>query len=267
MIKHFKLIFIINLILNFNIFSLDLKRAIVATDTNPMYYRFWPIVANSWKKLGIRPTLALIVEKKDKDFKIDETLGDVIKFEAIEGIPTGFQAQVIRLLLPIYFEDECCITGDIDMLALSEAYFKNSIKHVADDCFVIYRDAAYRRENYPLYPMCYNAAKGKVFKELFKINNIKDIPKKIKQWYDLGFGWTTDERMIFKHVCEWESSKNKNRIVKLGHEVDRRIDRGDWNYDKKLIKKKYYVDSHMLRPYEKYKKEIDELCNLYQINC
>lgn len=236
-----------------NAFKID--RAIVSTDTNATYSDFWPLVAKAWKEMGIKPTLALIAPK---DFKIDEKIGDVIRFEPIPGIPTSFQAQVIRLLLPIYFEDEVSLISDIDMLPLSKDYYCNSVKNVKDDCFVIYRDQAYKRDNYEMYPMCYNAAKGKVFKELFKIKSIEDIKAKIIEWYGLGCGWTTDERMLYKHIQEWEK-KDKKRIVKLGHEVEKRIDRGEWEYDKDLVKKKYYIDSHMLRPYKQYKKEIDTL--------
>jgi hypothetical protein len=251
---HKKILLGLLLALPIPMYSLKIDRAIVSTDTNATYFDFWPIVAQAWKKMGIKPTLALIAPK---DVKIDESIGDVIRFEPIPGIPSSFQAQVIRLLLPIYFEDEVSLISDIDMLPLSKEYYCDSVKHVSDNCFVIYRDQAYKRENYPLYPMCYNAAKGKVFKELFNIKSKDDIRNKIIEWYGLGFGWTTDERMLFKHVQEW--SKSKKRIVKLGHEVEKRIDRSDWNYDKELVKKRYYIDSHMVRPYTKYKKEIDEL--------
>ena len=80
--------------------AFTLKRALVASDTNPMYIDFWPLVAKAWKKLGLQPTLALIAPP---DFNVDTTCGDVIRFDPIPGIPTSFQAQVIRLLAPRIF--------------------------------------------------------------------------------------------------------------------------------------------------------------------
>ena len=83
-----------------NIKAFKINRVILATDANPDYIQFWPIVAKSWKEIvEVKPTLALIA---NKETKIDESLGDVIRFEPIDGIPTSFQAQVIRLLLPAY---------------------------------------------------------------------------------------------------------------------------------------------------------------------
>src|ERR1700737_349362 len=83
-----------------------IDRVILGCDANPMYIEFWPMVARTWKEIvGVKPTLALIAPSS---MVIDESLGDVIRFEPIPGIPTSFQAQVIRLLLPAYFEDEVC---------------------------------------------------------------------------------------------------------------------------------------------------------------
>ncbi len=65
---------------------------------------FWPLVAKAWKKIvGIKPTLVFIAPA---DVEIDETVGEVIRFEPIPGIPTAQQAQVLRLLIPTLFEDE-----------------------------------------------------------------------------------------------------------------------------------------------------------------
>ena len=86
----------------FQVEALIIDRAIVSSDSNPDYLDFWPIVAKAWNKLGIRPTLALIA---DKSVQVDESLGDVIRFEPIKGVSNALYAQTIRLLLPILFED------------------------------------------------------------------------------------------------------------------------------------------------------------------
>ena len=106
-------------------FKID--RAIVASDTNPMYLDFWPVVAKVWKQvIGIQPTLALIAPPNTI---VDESVGDVIRFYPIPGIPTWQHAQMIRMLLPTLFENEVCITSDIDMLPMSRQYtFMNLLK-------------------------------------------------------------------------------------------------------------------------------------------
>jgi hypothetical protein len=55
-------------------------------------------------------------------------------------------------------------------------------------------------------------------------------------------------------------------IVKLNRGwspmADKRIDRLNWIYDEALFNKDHYIDSHLLRPYNKYKQEIDSLVDL-----
>lgn len=235
-------------------YAIKIDRVILATDSNPMYIEFWPLVAKAWQDLiGVKPTLALIA---DNTITVDESLGDVIRFEPIPGIPTAQQAQVIRLLLPAYFEDQVCIISDIDMLPISKSYFVDSIAHFPEDNFIIYRDSAYGAHS-KLFSMCYNVAKGKVFKEIFNINSTKDIPKIIKQWNKLNYGWKTDEIILYQAVTKWQGYRT--RCAKLGHIPIRRIDRSSWNYTYTDLKKGYYTDSHMLRPYSMYKTEIDKL--------
>jgi hypothetical protein len=48
-------------------------------------------------------------------------------------------------------------------------------------------------------------------------------------------------------------------IVKTNRDFNRRIDRENWVYDIDDLKDGYYIDSHILRPYQLYKEEIDKL--------
>jgi len=242
------------LLFSLQIYAIKIDRAIVSTNTNPMYLDFWPVVAKAWKKMGITPTLALIA---DDDVQIDESLGDVIRFKPIEGVSTAVHAQTIRLLLPAYFEDDVSIISDIDMLPLNKEYYVDSVKECPENAFVVYRPNPYPNQN--LISMCYNAAKGSTFKEVFQINSIEDIPVIVKKWSTaLKNNHMTDEILLYHYLHKWKDYSA--RCVKLEDKLDgRRIDRGDWQYDIKKLKQNYYVDSHMLRPYKKYKSEIDEL--------
>lgn len=249
-----KAIFLVPLIF-FNLSALKIDRVILSCDTNPTYIQFWPIVAKAWKELiGIQPTLALIAED---DVDIDTSLGDIIRIKPIPNIPTSLQAQVIRLFLPAYFENEVCLISDIDMLPLNKDYFIDSIKNIPENKFVVYRNMAYG--NMSRFPMCYNAGKGSLFKEIFKIRNINEISGKIKDWHSLKLGWDTDEKMLTKLLLNW--NKVSKKCVFLNHNAmpERRIDRLKWGYDKKKLKEGYYIDAHMVRPLDKYYKEIKEL--------
>lgn len=246
--------------------GLKLDRVILATDANPMYLEFWPIAAKVWRQVtGLRPTLALIA---DSSVTVDETLGDVIRFEPIPGISTALQAQVIRLLLPAFFPDDGCILSDIDMIPLQKNYFINHAINVPDDFFIIYRNRAYNdQDNH--YPICYNAAKGRVFADVFGITGITStelrasIRAKIAQWANLNHGWHTDELYLTQGIQNWQHYQT--HVIKLNHDTGPRIDRNRWGYDINFFKAGIYLDAHLLRPYAKHKSEIDRLVHLLKI--
>jgi len=251
------LLFSLSLFVYFQGAGIKIDRVVLASNTNPMYLDFWPLVAKAWQKMGVRPTLALIEDKEN--IEIDESLGDVIRFKPIKGVSPGWMAMVIRVLLPIYFEEEVSILSDIDILPLNKAYFIDYPKFCSDDSFVVYRDKVYGRSK--RVSMCYNAAKGKTFKEIFKINSLDDIPALIQKWAkEYRQRFSADEFILTKYLYAW--SGYEKRCVRLKDKINSktRIDRSHWVYDPNLLKKgDFYIDSHMVRPYRKHKDKIDKL--------
>lgn len=233
--------------------AIKIDRVIVASDANPMYLDFWPLVARAWRDLmGVKPVLALIA---DRSVKVDESIGDVIRFDPIPGVPTGFYAQVVRLLLPAYFENEVCITSDIDMLPIKKEFFiGKEIERIPADRFVVYGDGWYDGTRFPI---CYLAGQGALFKEILNINEISDIPLIVKKWFELNLGWDTDELVVSDYIKKWH--KYKTHCVRLGRGHYSRIDRSNWQWKKKLLDKGRYIDSHMIRPYKQHKEKIDAL--------
>ena len=245
------------LLLSFSLCALKLDRVILSTDTNPLYYQFWPLAARLWRDIvGIKPTLAVIGNKTD--LNIDEEIGEVLYFEPLPDVPTGLYAQCIRLLVPAYFENETCLVADIDMIPLQKDYFTSSIKSIPDDHFVVYRDD-YHPPQYKLYPMCYVAGKGKLFKEIFGITSLEEIPRIITKWKNRHLGLTTDELILYEKVNRWATETG--HCTKLGHSVNRRIDRSNWDYNTIALQQLYYIDAHLPRPYNNYQKIIDQLAS------
>jgi hypothetical protein len=241
----------------FDIFSLKIDRVILSSDLNPMYLDFWPIVAKVWHHvLGIKPTLALMAPANTL---VDTSIGDVIRFDPIPGLPISAQAQVIRLLVPAFFEDDICLIADIDMIPLSKNYFTNTIADYPENAFIVFKDRAYDSKA-SQYPMCYNVARGSTFKEVFNIKQINDIPLMLREIVEYGYGWCTDEIHLYKCLNNW--SEKSSRLIKLGHGVEARIDRSKWNYNIDKIYKGEYVDAHMVRPYKQYMSQIDNLIRI-----
>jgi hypothetical protein len=234
--------------------ALELKRVILSTNGDPKYIQFWPVVAPLWQAMGLRPTLALIAEE---DCPIDTSLGDVIQFAPIPGIPESLQAQVIRIYLPMLFPDDGCLISDIDMLPISKAYFIDGAAHCPDESFLVYRDLAYG-EDYPRYPMCYLAAKGRVFDSAFHLSKYRDAAHFIAHWAGWGYGWNTDELLVYPFLKEWE--ENGGNVQRLGHTVGPRIDRLYWPKSLNYIDVSQYIDCHCPRPYSEHRELIDQLC-------
>ncbi|SRR5581483_1921142 len=233
--------------------SVELQRVILATNNNPNYIQFWPIVAPLWQAMGFHPTLALIA---DENCPIDTSLGDVIRFHPLPDVAESTQAQAIRLLLPALFPEDTCLISDIDMLPVSPSYFREGIAQCHEDAFVVYRDCAHGC-GYPHYPMCYNAAKGKVFASIFEVSTPQNIRDKISQWGSYGLGWNTDELLMYLFLDQWE--RKGGHIVRLGHGVERRIDRLYWPTDLETLDISQYIDCHCPRPYENNAESINKI--------
>ncbi len=238
-----------------SIYPLIPERVILSAGAHPMYLEFWPIVAKAWKEhIGLKPTLALIAPD---DVFADESFGDVIRFTPLPGVPSSFYSQIIRLLIPVLYPDEVCILSDIDMLPISKVYYTNLISNVPDNFFVVFNDRAYGTKA-KQYPICYNVAKGATFREIFGISSIDEIPAKIQEWYAFKIGWTADEVLLYWLLRKWHGYPDRLKL--LGYETgNQRIDRSKWQFDQRLLKAGYYIDSHMLRPYHQYKNQIDQL--------
>ncbi|HBS48303.1 TPA: hypothetical protein DEO28_00725 [Candidatus Dependentiae bacterium] len=269
--KIFKFLIFTFFIFQSQILPMKIDRVILSTNTNHTYIDFWPLIAKTWSKVfGIKPTLALIC---DGEYKIDESLGDVIKFQPIEGVPAGFQAQVIRLFMPLYFPDETVLISDIDMLPINKEYFLDYVKTFSDDQFLIFSDKGYGpiMGSLPAYPMCFNIAKGKTFQDIFQIYDVRNIPTIIKSLYEKAailnvdhdlktkMIWMTDELTLGARITAWD--KYESKVVKRGHSFDRLVERGNWTYDKTLLKIGFYSAAHLPRPYTdpEARKQIDQL--------
>jgi len=115
--------------------------------------------------------------------------------------------------------------------------------------------------------MCYNLAKGKTYHEILKFDtSFQEFVLRLKT-LNIAPLWDTDELYFGGCVYEFEK-ENHSRIIKKergfreGYATNR-IDRGYWsNIDYDKIPEGFYHDCHSLRPYKKYKKEIDSIVNL-----
>jgi hypothetical protein len=236
---------------------MKIKYAIHSCDSNPMYYEFWPLVSKVWKELlDIEPILIFVGDEIPKEVAECE-YGKVIQFTPIKDIPTATQSQFIRLWYTQKFPNDVVITSDIDMFPLSKNYFKYQISKIPDDKFIFFsfngRDGEYN--------ICYNAATGNTFKEVLELDDTFEniLLKAINEMDKGGHNkWFLDEYYLTEKLNEYKGDK----YIKLSTRNSiGRIDRAFWTYKPGELKLGMYVDCHSLRPYPKYKFEIDKLLN------
>ncbi len=244
---------------------MKIDKVILSSDTNPLYLDFWPTVSKVWKEIfKIEPILALI---HNNDLNIDNKYGTIIRFEIIKDIPIYLQSLWIRYWITSQFKDDVCIISDLDMIPLSKFYFIDQIKNICNNDYVHLNPCFV---DYGTLPSCYHVAKGYLFKEILELHN--NWEDSIKHLYNLNIGndpggslsgknhWFADEKYSSEKIFQFKV-KHPNRVHLIERENGRRIDRVNWNYDLDKLYSNWYYDSHSIRPYSLYKKEIDYLIN------
>jgi hypothetical protein len=146
------------------------------------------------------------------------------------------------------------------MMPLQKEFFTKKVQNIPDDCFVTYKDKAYWFWKHRIY-MCYNAAKGRIFQEIFHVSTIEDIPQIIAKWHQRGLGWSTDERLLYEYLKTWKKRKNCLKKLGLSKRKQRRIDR-NLDFTKKKVSKGHYVEMNCPRHYSLYKDQIDTIMYL-----
>jgi len=235
--------------------------AIMGSNMNPMYLDFWSIISKTWKEIfNITPVLGLICDEDSN--LIEDEFGLVKKFKAIDGIDTGLQSQIVRHWLTKELTGNIIIS-DIDMVPLSKEYFIDQIKNFDETKFYVMSSDNNECNMNKEIPMCYNIANSKIY------SNVLDLGDKwenfVTKLNSMNFGWTTDQNYLWIKVHE-QINKDKESVVLLNRGwsmgANKRIDRLWWSYEPNLVKNGYYIDSHLLRPYNENKERVDALINL-----
>jgi hypothetical protein len=220
---------------------------------NPFYFDFWPIVSKVWKKkFNIIPVLGLICDE-DSDL-INDEYGLIKKFKKSNFSDDGTQSQVVRLFLS-KFLNGTCIISDIDMIPLSENYFIDNLIKFKDTDLLVLSSHHPQTINTNQYPMCYIVGNSKIFDEIFQTNVSWD---EFVEKTTLN-GWYSDQLFLYQSIQNYGLDNVKFPYRSF---IDDRVDRIHWVYNDNLLKNGHYIDSHLLRPYQAYKNEVDRLIEL-----
>lgn len=239
---------------------MNLKYVLLGSDTNPFYLDFWPIVSKVWKEVfQIEPVLGLISDEESELIK--DEYGLIKKFKKVEGIDLGLQSQIVRFYLNNYLEGFSLIS-DIDMLPLSKIYFEGTCSRLNKENLMVLSSDNPECSSEQMYPMCYIASHTDTFKKVFDLNVSWEefctiLNSRNESWY-------TDQKYLYEKVNDFHRKTNNVVFLKRGWngQASRRIDRINWTYDPDKVKRGFYIDSHLLRPYSEYSTNINDLVNL-----
>jgi hypothetical protein len=252
---------------------MKIDRVILGCDTHPDYLPFWNLSSKAWSTIvGIKPTLVLIADEIPDH--LDTTYGEIHLLKPIDGIPTARQAQIVRFFFPSEFPDETCLTSDIDMFPLSREYFSMLPVNVDPDHLAVYSadSTLPGHPNHPSFAVGYNAAKGRVFEEIVQ-GNMSNFEDKLRDWVSHGHEWFTDEIMFYKSWSSWPDNLERTAFFRRGYNISpdpthiNRIDRSNnCSFNSELLKKGFYYDFHMPRPYSQHRGKIHEIVNILTNN-
>lgn len=221
---------------------------IISSDDNKTYKDFYPIVAKKWFNLGFKTYYINITDNNE----IYETKWGIIhNIKALKNISSGFQSQVVRLFSCNFIQGNL-LMSDIDMLPLNRDYFNKYLNELDENNVIIYSGQPYKDNKF--YPMCYILSHSSNLKKILEIEHLS-----FDEYCDLligkyGTAWNTDENFMFDKF-----QKHLDKIIIKTRDLKTRIDRFNWSYNNEMLKKGYYIDSHLLRPLDKYFNEINKL--------
>ncbi len=239
---------------------MSIDHIIISSDNNPTYKDFYELIAQRWYDLGFK---TYYINISDKDEIVENEFGTVHTMKALDFVSTAFQSQVVRIFASNILSGNLLIS-DIDMFPISKDYYNQYNSELTDDNIIVYTGIAKQFNNEgvityhgppnlstPYYPMCYMLGNVNAFQDRLDIRGMtfEEYCRMLVDNYTES--WNTDE-----HFCWDRFKKYPDKILLKTRITNTRIDRGTWVYDVDLLKNGYYVDSHLLRPYQEHKQEI-----------
>jgi hypothetical protein len=216
---------------------MKIDKVIIAVDDNPTYVSFWNVVSPIWSEIfKIQPVLIFngtTDEFNNLGFNVKEN-----EFFIVNKIPNVSESRpdwaVTWSLFwgASKFENDVCMLTGIDQIPLGTFFFEQIEKFSNDDFVVGFSDAYrtytknslgyFNTNTNVMYPSSHLVGKGKMFKEIFEINDLWDEEiTKVHSCKDLYFLncrsypgklWGLDECYSSDKIVSYE---NKNKIHHL----------------------------------------------------
>lgn len=231
------------------------NKIILSVNDNPAYLYYAPITCWAWEQFGWEPILFY----HGKFTKLNE-LTDLVLSEKTKNTKgyvlnvDGFESETITQVSRLYAaciaeEDEYLMTGDIDMLPLSDYW-----KPVDENAITSW---GHNLTDYQHYPICYIGMPRNRWVEVMGITSpdydklierdLKMLPQAVDQ--DRVKRWVTDQDLITMRINATQFKKDSiNRGILPNGYARGRVDRSSWGMHHAWgFNDDSLIDCHMFR--------------------
>ena len=172
---------------------------VISSDDNPMYKDFYEVVSKKWNEFGLKTYFINITNENEI---IHNEYGIIHKIKAVDGVPSSYQSQIVRLFCANLVEGNL-LMSDIDMIPLNKNYYQN--EEINENDFIIYSSDW---EDVNNIPMCYVAGYGHVFDLIFETNC--SFSSFVNTLHKRGHGWGGDQEYLSHKILNYNKNKKVN---------------------------------------------------------
>ena len=211
---------------------------VISTDDNPQYRFYVPLCVWAWNQFGWD---VIILHRGHKELYLPEGLSYTLhKIPAIDPYQSDTIAQVSRLYAAIVAEPGYLMTGDVDMIPLSNYWQPDP-----DQITVWGHDLT----GFGHYPICYIGMETSKWKEVMRLDGLSIVEAITRDLEELPQAsgsdpvrkWVTDQDLITSVLKPHKKDMVNRGILPNGYAYGR-VDRSAWTLDHPE-----FIDSHLMR--------------------
>jgi len=269
---------------------MKVDRLIVCLNNNPTYVGFWNAFSPVWlKKFKVKPTLVFVGSQDELDFcNLSTEYGDILRLDSIPEVIVNpsldWSVTWALFWAASQYPEEICMLQGIDQMPLSNFFF-DQIEEVDSEKYVIGFADAYEgyapgalgyhsKDTKHFYPSSHHAAKGKLFKKIYNIDNsweseVRKVFNAKNMFHLPPHLWGLDETYSSYLISKYCEQGNEDLFHKCRFFKDfwyhNRVDRiwhmkgSKLEYDKSKLKSGKYSEFHAPRPYHQHIAVINSL--------
>lgn len=256
--------------------SKKIDRVILSSDLSGQFLNFWPLAAESWKRIfGIAPVLALVSRKPVDSVILRELekFGEVYVYVSKSEAPLPNQAKMARWYLAGKLENQLVTIEDIDTIYLSSDYLLDRLSYFQDETLLgIGSDVNQDEPSYNgKFPASNLTGKSETFRDFFGSNSSESFEEFLGRFK--GMALIDDREDPFKKpknfsdeslIRALRTSGKRDLIMTIPRDVDIKnewMDRSWWPKNGDVPEKA--ILANLLRPLYNNQHRCRKLIQLY----